>query len=170
MMTAELESVWATCMRKRVGTIFTDPSGAILSTGRNGSPSKRPHCNKINNTIDWRCPFCIHSEKNGINHAARRGISLKGSFVYTLYRPCISCANDLAAVQIGSLYYRWDYDSDSSDTELHPDMKRLYGSARNYVRLTLEECGVYVEQLTMSEAEHEFSEYIEQFSAKITYY
>lgn len=162
MMSAELESVWSTCLRKSVGTVATDADGSILSTGRNGSPIGLEHCKDINTRNDLRCPFCIHSEKNLINHAARNGVSLRGANVYTLYRPCESCAKDLVQACIGSLYYRWDYDSDNEN--LHPDILNKYNSARNYVISMFNKSYIHIEQLNMTKEEAEFSEWLEIWS------
>lgn len=148
-MAAELDSVWSTCIRKKVGSIVIDGDGIILATGRNGAPIGMPHCYEINKNPGERCKYCIHSERNTINHAAKRGTSLANSTIITLYRPCEGCAKDIIQAGIIAVYYRWDYDSDDN---------------KQYVFDLFKRATVYYEQLDFTSQEQEFSEWLEIWS------
>lgn len=144
-MDTELASVWSTCVRLQVATTITDRDFVTVLTARNGVPIDKKHCNEYtDDEIDraQRCFLCIHSERNAINQAAKLGVKLQGLNLFTLYRPCVGCANDLVQVQIGGLYYRHDYDSDGQ---------------KDYVLDMFKEVGTYVVQLEMTPEEVTFS-------------
>lgn len=59
-------------------------NGRILSTGYNGSLPGEPHCDDEGClVIDNHCTRTIHAEANAIAFAAKHGISLQGSTLYT---------------------------------------------------------------------------------------
>lgn len=91
-----------TCDRGHVGTVIASLSGRILSTGYAGSPSKLPHCDDIghelitrtreNGSATQHCVRTVHAEANAIIQAARYGIKIDGSILYTTMFPCIDCS------------------------------------------------------------------------------
>lgn len=126
-----LAKCFSTCQRLQVASALTDDDFTILLTSRNGTPFGQPHCAELT-TPDQRCIYCIHSEKNLINLAARYGISLRGKTIVALYRPCLGCANDLVQTRIDRLYYQFDYDSDEH---------------KNYVIDMFQGCGIFIKQI-----------------------
>jgi len=98
----------STCLRRQVGAIFVKDKN-VLATGYNGAPSRTPHCSevgclrdKLNIPSGERHEICrgLHAEQNGIIQAARHGINLTGSSVYTTDSPCIICAKMLINVGV----------------------------------------------------------------------
>ena len=67
-----------------------------------GAPRGLPHCDEVGHqykktihedgTISNHCVRTIHSEQNAICQAAKSGISIEGSTVYTRMTPCRVCA------------------------------------------------------------------------------
>jgi dCMP deaminase len=97
----------STCDRGQIGCVITR-NHRIISTGYTGSPSGDPHCDEIGHDIDSRTGGCIrtlHAEMNAIARAARDGISLYGSTLYTTVSPCISCAKLILAAGIQQVLY-----------------------------------------------------------------
>ncbi len=93
----------ATCDRGRNACIITNKENDILSYGYVGSPHGQPHCDENGHVIleiqDMRtgeirnhCIRTIHAEQNAIAIAAKRGVALKNSYLYTLLEPCYYCA------------------------------------------------------------------------------
>lgn len=141
MMAAELESMWSTCQRLAVGTVVFDNYGIIRLTSYNGAPSRVKHCNEMP-ALDGRCPICVHSETNCNNHAASCGLDVRGMNMATLYRPCVSCANNIVQARYGALYYRYDYDTDGM---------------QDYVLDLLKNNLAHVEKLSITKQEKDFS-------------
>jgi dCMP deaminase len=136
-----------TCERAYVGVVFA-LEGRIISSGYNGAPVGKPHCEHYKYTFgtyehakpvpDWvtewsnqmlgegdqiqldtpqfgstlyydngaytyliygskstlpACDVAVHAEQNAITFAARHGISLKGSTLYSTMLPCQNCAH-----------------------------------------------------------------------------
>lgn len=74
----------------KVSCIFTDGDHIILMTGYNGFPRKVIH-------EDYRLErpekyhWMAHAETNGIANAARKGVALHKSTLYTSAPPCVEC-------------------------------------------------------------------------------
>ena len=101
---------------------------AVLSTGYNGfargvndTKERLESCRAGNQDI--RCPECghefkdeaeqsmdeklcwmVHAEANAVFNAARIGVSLSGSTIYTTKYPCASCASAIAQVGIKRVF------------------------------------------------------------------
>lgn len=152
MIECELASAWATCQRGRVGSLLVTQEFQVLLSARNGTPSNQLHCNELTSP-DERCQFCIHSETNIINRAARRGISTAGLYIVTLKRPCLGCSNNIVEAGIRQIYYREDYDTDQQ---------------KGYVFAMLAKAGVDLIQVHVSEQEKEFSKFLEEWRTNWT--
>lgn len=50
-------------------------------------------------------PLICHAEENAIMHAARIGVSLKGSTAYVTWPPCTRCARSLIQAGIKEVVY-----------------------------------------------------------------
>lgn len=113
-----LAGVWAersTCFRGSVGCVFIDDSGYVLSSGYNGAPRGLPHCTQVGCLeYDGHCVRSVHAEMNAIVFAARQGVSLVGSRVFTTTRPCIRCTVMLIQVGVKEIIWRDEYLTESS--------------------------------------------------------
>lgn len=111
---AEWWSQWGTCAGIHTGAVVFDRDWHPLVNGFNGAPRKQPHCQGLPRLLDknGHCLRCRHAEKNCITQAARRGVSLERTTLYTTHRPCIRCCLDIADSGIVLVTYRHDYDSD----------------------------------------------------------
>jgi dCMP deaminase len=98
---AELVGSRGTCDRGRAGTVITK-NKRILSTGYVGSPVGLPHCDQVGHemhtvtnedgTVSKHCVRTAHCEQNAIANAARSGVALEGSTLYSKMVPCYICA------------------------------------------------------------------------------
>lgn len=106
MKMAEAQAERGTCARAQVGVVVAR-DGRVLATGYNGAPAGLPHCDHSRDdqhalsgdrgTIatvytDPGCRTAVHAEANAIAYAARYGMALDGSVLYTTYTPCLACA------------------------------------------------------------------------------
>ncbi|MFH1972802.1 MAG: deaminase [archaeon] len=93
-----------TCDRGRTGCVIVK-NKRILSTGYVGSPMGIAHCDEVghqiketvheNGEVSKHCVRTSHAEMNAICNAARHGVSIDGSTVYTKFEPCYSCAKSI---------------------------------------------------------------------------
>ena len=103
----------STCARRQVGSIITNRSGLILSTGYNGVPHDFEHC------IDSPCPGsdmpsgtgldkckAIHAEANAIIHC--RDLN-DADVLYCTDSPCIHCIKLVLATPIRKIVYLREY-------------------------------------------------------------
>ena len=105
MKFAVLAAARSTCPRRAVGAVFVKDR-RVLATGYNGSPPGQDHCEDIGCLLeDGRCIRTIHAEQNAIIQAARSGVSIVGTDVYTTSRPCTICARMLAGSGINRIFY-----------------------------------------------------------------
>lgn len=91
----------ATCDRGRSGCVIAKDK-QILSTGYVGSPAGLPHCDEVGHLfkdtihedghVSRHCVRTAHAEMNAITNAAKRGVAIDGSTIYTLMTPCRTCA------------------------------------------------------------------------------
>ena len=81
----------STCDRKFVGAVIVRDR-TILSTGYNGSIRGMPHCDEVGHDLENdHCVATIHAEANAIIQAAKNGVNISGSEIYTTASPCWSC-------------------------------------------------------------------------------
>ncbi len=91
----------ATCDRGRAGTVIARDK-QILVTGYVGAPRGFPHCDEVGHqmktvthedgTQSQHCMRTAHSEQNAIVQAAKLGVAIEGSTLYTKMTPCAACA------------------------------------------------------------------------------
>jgi len=110
--------------------------GHILSVGYNGNASGKVHCydffyneyqdsdavetisfveyTKLDSFKEkhkvWSSEHELHAEANAIIWAARRGIRIEGSDIYTTYSPCLSCTKNILQAGIKRVFYSNLYD------------------------------------------------------------
>lgn len=98
------------CISKQVGAVFVRDN-RILSTGYNGTPSGEPNCCEVNplNHHEWSKEHEVHAEINAILNAAKDGISLANSDLYTTLLPCADCAKALKQLGVNTVYYLEEY-------------------------------------------------------------
>lgn len=91
MTIAKVVASRATCDRKSIGAVIVR-GRVILSTGYNGSIAGTPHCDEVGHMMENdHCVRTIHAEANAIIQAARNGVMLEGSSLYTTASPCWNC-------------------------------------------------------------------------------
>jgi dCMP deaminase len=113
----------ANCLGSRIGAIIV-VKGRIVSTGYNGTPENMPNCldggchrcasrDKYKPGAGYDLCICVHAEQNAIIAAARFGIAIDGSTVYSTMRPCFGCTKEMLQAKVASVYYLHDWS--------HPD-------------------------------------------------
>lgn len=116
----------ADCLGNRVGAIVV-VDRRIVSTGYNGTPENMPNCSEGG---CHRCAhreeypagtgydlcICVHAEQNALLAAARFGIAIQGSTVYTTMRPCFGCTKEMLQAGVRQVFYLHDW--------IHPDREK----------------------------------------------
>lgn len=118
----------STCSRMSVGCVVA-LDGRTLSSGFNGAPRGMPHCDHTCNCAMtayppatqlmyghdddcWSGPHgcvAVHAEANAIAFAARHGIALLGSTLYTTLTPCVKCAQLIVNAGVARVVWRTVY-------------------------------------------------------------
>lgn len=115
----------STCSRMSVGCVVA-LDGRTLSSGFNGAPRGMPHCNHECDCEAWQYPdgtvehhdecnsgphgcVAVHAEANAIAFAARHGIALLGSTLYTTLTPCVKCAELIVNAGVARVVWRTVY-------------------------------------------------------------
>jgi dCMP deaminase len=95
----------ATCDRKHVGALLVRDR-IILSTGYNGSIRGMPHCDEVGHLMEnGHCVATVHAEANAVLQAARTGVRIEGSSLYTTASPCWPCFKLTANAGIVRIVY-----------------------------------------------------------------
>lgn len=126
MTMAETIAQRSTCERKQVGALAAR-DGRVLVLGYNGAPAGMPHCVHLcdcstkSRTMPldgahWPtcpagepCTVAVHAEANTIAYAAKHGISLQNSTMYTTCSPCLPCAQIIINCGIVEVNYLEEY-------------------------------------------------------------
>jgi dCMP deaminase len=104
----------STCDRKFVGAVIVRDR-TILSTGYNGSIRGMPHCDEVGHDLEnSHCVATIHAEANAILQAAKNGVNISGSEIYTTASPCWNCFKLIANSGIRRIYYGEFYRDEKS--------------------------------------------------------
>ena len=105
MNIARVASSRSTCDRKFVGAVIVRDK-TILSTGYNGSIRKLEHCDEAGHLMEnGHCVATIHAEANAIIQAARNGVCVNASTIYTTASPCWTCFKLIANAGIRRICY-----------------------------------------------------------------
>ena len=114
MNIAAVVSSRSTCQRKFVGSVIVRDK-TILSTGYNGSIRGMPHCDEAGHDMEGgHCVGTIHAEANAIIQAAKNGVRIEGSEIYTTASPCWSCFKLIANSGIKRIYFGEFYRDEKS--------------------------------------------------------
>ncbi len=111
-------SNWSGDTSRKVGSVIVGPDNEIRSTGYNDHPRKVMSTQKRRSKIDGvKYLFTEHAERNAIYNAARMGIGLKGTKIYTTLFPCADCTRGIIQSGIAELhtfsYPEFDHYSES---------------------------------------------------------
>ena len=98
-------SGWSKDPSTKVGCVVVGEDREIRSTGFNGFPRGINDDASRLTDRDKKYPLSCHAEENAIMHAARIGISLKGSTAYVTWPPCSRCARSLIQAGIEEIVY-----------------------------------------------------------------
>ena len=124
MDTAVIWKTLSVCKRNQVGCVIGTESGRILVNGYNGTVSgtdndcekvcdvchgKDVECSRCNNGRKVTSDFVVHAEQNAIAFAAKEGIKLNGTILYTTTSPCAVCAKLIASSGISRVVYLETY-------------------------------------------------------------
>ncbi|MDT0683115.1 deaminase [Roseicyclus sp. F158] len=93
---------------RQVGALIVDSAGNIVSEGVNAPPdrfnfSKADTFRAIVLDPEWKYFMLEHAERNAINAAFSKGMSLSGSTMYASLYPCADCARAIVAAGISRL-------------------------------------------------------------------
>ena len=107
----------STCLRRQIGAVLVMDK-RILATGYNGVPSGLRHCSEVGCLREQqkvpsgeRHELCrgLHAEMNVLLQAAKYGIAICGSILYTTHHPCSLCAKMVINAGITQIVTSQDY-------------------------------------------------------------
>lgn len=119
----------STCTRSNVGVVVAVDSRPLVS-GYNGAPRGMPHCDHTCNCmrekvmeggrhVGWLhmdycpteipCKIAVHAEANAVAFAAKNGIVLELSSLYTTMAPCYPCSQLIINAGIVEVVYSRAY-------------------------------------------------------------
>lgn len=147
MEIAKATSKRASCFKKQAGAVIVK-NKQIVSTGFNGAPRGIKDCfekgycmrQKENTPSGERLEFCMatHAEQNAIVQAARSGVSIEGSTLYSLVQPCVLCVKVIINSGIKEVVFEIPQKDFNKRAPL-PESDQLAGQM-------LEEAGIKVRQ------------------------
>ena len=105
METAKIYAKLSSAKRLKVGCVIVGEDREIRSTGFNGFPRGIDDDDERLNDRNMKYPLICHAEENAIMHAARIGVSVKGSTAYVTWPPCTRCARSLIQAGIKEIVY-----------------------------------------------------------------
>lgn len=125
----------ANCKGSHVGAVLARDSH-IVSTGYNGTPHGTTNCDdggcdRCSNREEYPSGtgydlcICVHAEQNALLAAARFGIPVEGSVLYSTWRPCFGCTKEM--LQAGVLGVRF-----GEDWEPREELREEYSQLQSY--------------------------------------
>ena len=113
-------SEWSKDPSTKVGCVIVGEDREIRSTGFNGFPRGINDTSERLGDRNQKYPMICHAEENAIMHAARIGVSLKGTMAYVTWPPCSRCTRSLIQAGVSEVVYpsnvqipdRWQSDFD----------------------------------------------------------
>lgn len=135
----------ANCRGNRVGAIAVR-EGRIISTGYNGTPHGMTNCTdggcrrclhreKYPSGTAYDLCICVHGEQNVLLSAARFGIALAGSTLYTTMRPCFGCLKEMLQARVERIVYLHDWVY--PDPEVNREYRHIQSQFKKVIRLDI---------------------------------
>lgn len=93
----------STCKKNKVGSVIIDNYGAIVSTGKNGTPRGTDNTCECE---DVTYQSTLHSEINCLLYAKR---DVHGFTLYCTLSPCLSCSAAIIQSGISKVYFLRPY-------------------------------------------------------------
>jgi dCMP deaminase len=135
----------ANCKGRRVGAVIVRDN-RIVSTGYNGTPEGMNNCldggcvrcsspEKFAPGVGYDLCVCVHAEQNAVLSAARFGIGIEGSIVYSTLRPCFNCSKAMLQTKVRKIVYLRDWVP--PDEVIAQQYLELQGCFSELVRLDL---------------------------------
>jgi dCMP deaminase len=117
----------ANCMGSRVGAVLVK-NERVIATGYNGTPADAPNCDdgscyrcahpdQFESGVGYDLCICVHAEQNALVSAARFGIPVEGSVIYSTTRPCFGCTKELLQAKIQAVYFLHDWRHPSAEAQ-----------------------------------------------------
>ena len=98
-------SLWSKDPSTKVGCVVVGDDREIRSTGFNGFPRGIKDDETRLSDRSQKYPLICHAEENAIMHAARVGVSLKGTTAYVTWPPCSRCTRSLIQAGINEVVF-----------------------------------------------------------------
>jgi dCMP deaminase len=122
---ADTVSECSTCQYFKVGAVIVKDD-RIISIGYNGTPRGYEHCaDRSFETREahhkWSEKFEIHAEVNAILFAAKNGISIDGTTIFSTLQPCNNCLKMICNSGINRIIFKEKYDK----FEVSPEILNL---------------------------------------------
>lgn len=136
----------ANCTGNRVGAVIVK-NNRVISTGYNGTPEGMKNCLdggclRCNNPggqfpsgTGYDLCICVHAEQNAILTAARFGISVEDSTIYTTMKPCFNCAKEIAQCKIREVVYLHEWVPNDADPSMDVKKKAEYDKMLAKIKL-----------------------------------
>jgi len=148
LLLAKLAACRSTCLSRPTGAVIVKGK-QVLATGYNGSVPGGKHCiddgecyrRKLGAADADKLSWCraSHAEANAVAQAARAGISIDGTTLYTTLSPCFTCAKLIASAGIKRVVFEHLYESANAERDRH-------------WRDALKEAGIQSVQLAVSQS------------------
>jgi dCMP deaminase len=129
----------ANCLRSKVGAALV-LEDRVVSTGCNGTAQGMKNCedggcdrcsraDEYGHGEGYDVCICVHAEQNCLLSAARFGIAVAGSLLYTTMRPCFGCLKELLQADVKAIYYleEWEYPGGEFATQYRALESRFEG-------------------------------------------
>lgn len=124
----------ADCVGHKIGAVIVRDD-RIVSTGYNATPEHMKRCrdggcyrcahrDKYPSGTKYDLCICVHAEQNAVIAAARFGIAIAGSTLYTTTQPCFNCTKEMLQANVHAVYYKHIWEPD-------PDFKAEYVALQN---------------------------------------
>jgi len=100
----------STCARASVGAILIYRN-RIISSGYNGAPANKEHCNPVICDTSKACSRVTHAEANCLNFASEvyPADYIRQSILVITHQPCLKCAELIVEAGIREVHYLTPY-------------------------------------------------------------
>ncbi len=132
----------------KVGAVIVAEGNSIVSTGYNGLPRRCEDDRPDRNERPIKYSWYEHAERNAIYNAAKKGVALNNTIIFTPDLPCVDCLRGIIQSGLGAIFIHKEWRE--AVTPLITSDQSWYHPQQKVAATMIREAGIELYELSLN--------------------